>query len=221
MVSTQLSPRLQATRQAASIATVAVAVAGAVYFALVVAALHFLRPDLNPISQPTSAYAVGPNSFLMTSAFFSMIVASLALVIGLYQAVSPSVISRIGIALLGIWAAGVLIAMIFPMDAEGAPTTTSGTIHQTTGPLTFLSLTAGMILMSWGFRQDEKWRPFHLTALTLSLVMLAAYIATFLSFLTDSGTLGITQRIALATVVTWMLMTAARLRSAAPGSVSA
>jgi len=211
MVSTQLSPRLQATRQAASVATVAVA--GAAYFTLVIAALHFLRPDLNPISQPTSAYAVGSYSFLMTSAFFSMSVASLALVIGLYQGVHRGALSRAGLALLGAWAVGVLVAMIFPMDPEGAPQTISGMIHQTTGPLAFLCLTAGMMLVSWSFRQDVKWRPFHRTALALSLIMLAGYIATFLSFATDSGTLGIAQRIALATVVTWMLLTAVRLRS--------
>jgi hypothetical protein len=50
--------------------------------------LHFLRPDLNPISTPTSEYAVGPYGFLMTSAFFGMSLGSFALVIGLYRGVS-------------------------------------------------------------------------------------------------------------------------------------
>jgi len=211
MATTTLSPRLQATRPATWSATVAVM--GILCFVAILVALHFLRPDLNPVSEPTSAYAVGPHSILMTVAFFCMSVASLALVIALYWQVSHSARCRAGLVLLAAWAAGVLIAMIFPMDAGGAPPTLSGTIHQSAGPLTFLSLTAGMIFMSLAFRQDEAWRPFSRTALILSLVMLAAFVATFFSFATDSGTVGIAQRIALATAVTWMLVTASRLRS--------
>jgi hypothetical protein len=216
MATTTLSPDLQTTRLASRSANITII--GVLCFAALVATLHFLRPDLNPISDPTSAYAVGPYSFLMTAAFFSMSVASFALVLGLYRRVAPPALSRIGLALLGAWATGVLIAMIFPMDADGAPTSLSGTIHRTAGPLTFLYLTIGMILVSWAFRQDEKWRPFYRAALTLSFVMLAAFAATFLSFATDSGTLGIAQRIALTTAVIWILLTAARLRSTAPGN---
>jgi hypothetical protein len=150
-----------------------------------------------------------------------MSVASWALVIGLYQGVSQPARSRIGLGLLGLWAVGVLIAMLFPIDLEGAPQTISGTVHRMNGPLTFLSLTAGVILVSRRFKHDETWRPFHRTALILSLVMLAAFIGTFLSIATESGFAGLTQRIYLATFVTWFLLTAARLRSMALGSVSA
>jgi hypothetical protein len=177
--------------------------------------LHFLRSDLNPISQPTSAYAVGPNSVLMSSAFFSMSVASLALVVALYQGVAPPTRSMVGLVLLGAWAGGVLIAMIFPMDVEGAPQTMAGTIHQTSGPLTFLSLTAGMLLVSRRFKQEGRWRSLYRLAMILSLLMLAAFLATFLSFVTGSGLLGLTQRIALATAVTWMLLIGVRLRAGA------
>ena len=196
-----------------------VALVGIAYFALIIVALHFLRPDLNPLSTPTSEYAVGPYGFLMTSAFFSMSLASFALVIGLYQGVSQGARSRFGLALLGIWAVGVLIAMIFPIDPEGAPPTTSGTIHGINGPLAFLSLTAGTILVSRRFKQDEKWRPLHRTALILSLVMLAVFIATFVNIATGSGFAGLCQRIFLAAFVTWFFLTATRLRSIATGSV--
>jgi bacteriorhodopsin len=113
---------------------------------------------------------------------------------------------------------GVLIAMIFPIDLEGAPQTISGTIHGINGPLAFLSLTAGAILVSRRFEQDEKWRPFHRTALTLSLIMLAAFIATFLNIVTESGFAGLCQRMFLAAFVTWFFLTATRLRSIAAGS---
>jgi hypothetical protein len=104
------------------------------------------------------------------------------------------------------------------MDAAGARPTTSGAIHQTAGPLTFLGLTAGMFLLSLAFRHDGGWRPFYGASLALSLAMLAAFLATFLSFVADSGTLGIAQRLALATALTWMLLVAARLRATSPGN---
>jgi len=219
MASTTLSSSLQASRQVARIVTVAFV--GISYFVVVIIALHFLRPDLNPIQRPTSEYAVGPYGWLMNSAFFSMSVACWALIIGLSQGVSQPARSRIGLGLMGLWGVAVLIAMFFPIDPDGAPQTLSGTIHRINGPMAFLSLTAGAILVSRRFTHDEQWRPVHGSSLILSLVMLTSFIATPLSIATESGLAGLCQRICLATFVTWFVLTAARLRSIALGSVSA
>jgi hypothetical protein len=154
MASTTLSPSLGATKQVARIATVGFV--GITYFVVIIVALHFLRPDLNPIQRPTSEYAVGPYGGLMSSAFFSMSVACWALIIGLSQGVSQPARSRIGLGLMGLWGVGVLIAMIFPIDPDGAPQTLSGTIHRINGPLAFLSLTVGVILVSRRFKHDDS-----------------------------------------------------------------
>jgi uncharacterized membrane protein YjgN (DUF898 family) len=61
------------------------------------------------------------------------------------------------------------------------------------------------------FKRDDKWRTFYRTALILSLIVLAGFVATFVSFVTQSGFLGLTQRFTLAALVTWMLLRAARL----------
>ena len=217
MASTNLSPSLRTRTQLARIATVAIV--GVAYFVVIIVVLHFLRPDLNPIRRPTSEYAVGSYGFLMTSAFFSMSLASFALVIGLYQGISQRARSQVGLGLLGIWGVGVLIAMTFPIDVEGAPQTISGTIHGINGRLAFLSLTAGAIMVSRRFKQDERWRPFHRTAVLLSLVMLAAFIATFVNLATGAWFAGLGQRIFLAAFATWFFLTATRLRSIATGSV--
>jgi hypothetical protein len=218
MTATTLSPSLGTTKQLKTIATVAIA--SVAYFAVIIVALHFLRPDLDPMNQPTSQYAVGPYGFLMTSAFFSMSIASFALLIGLYQGVPQPARSRMGLTLLGLWGMGVLIAMLFPIDLEGSPQTIAGTIHRINGPLAFLCVTVGTILLSRRFKWDETWRPLHRPALILSPVMLAAYILTFLSIATNLDFAGLTQRIDLAALVTWMLLIAARLRALTFGSVS-
>ena len=183
------------------------------YFVIVIVTLHFLRPDLNPISRPTSEYAVGPYGFLMTTAFLSMSVASLSLVIGLSKGIPQSARSRIGLILLGIWGVGVLVAMSFPIDPEGSRQTITGIIHRINGPLGFLSLTIGTILVSKRFGRDTHWRPIYRTALSLSLVMLAAFIITAVNMATDSGFGGVSQRVFLIVFTTWFILTTLHLRS--------
>jgi hypothetical protein len=214
MASTILSPRQRTTKQLQTIATIAIV--GVAYFAGIIVVLHFLRPDLNPIGQPASQYALGPYGFLMSSAFFSMAVAAFALVIGLYQGTSQPARSRLGLVLLALWGVGVSLAMLFPMDPDGAPATLGGTIHNVTGPLAFLSVTAGTLILSQRFKKDENWRPIYRAALVLSIILLPAFLLTFLSFVTQAGFTGLAQRIFLAALVAWMALTAAHLRSIAP-----
>lgn len=192
----------------ATVALVAIA-----YFVAIIVLLHFVRTDRDPISQTTSEYAVGDHGYLMASAFLSMSVACVALLIGLYSRLSSSARPRVGFALLGVWSVGVLIAMIFPIDVDGAAQTTTGTIHRINGQLIFLSLTAAVILISHRFKNDESWRPFHRVAQYLSLIMLAGAIATFLSSVTDAGITGLGQRVVLVVFVTWFVLTALHLRS--------
>jgi hypothetical protein len=213
MSSTPISPRLQ------RVATVALA--GVTYYLVIVVALHVLRPDINPIGQLTSDYKVGPYGFLMTSALFIFGLGQGALVMGLYEGVAEPARSRVGFALLGLWAVGNLIAALFVLDQPGAPQTISGAIAQLNGPFHVLSLVGGAILVSRRFKQDEKWRSFHRSALILSLVMLGAFIAAALTIATDSGIAGLGQRILVGTALTWLILTATRLRSIAIGVVPA
>jgi bacteriorhodopsin len=105
--------------------------------------------------------------------------------------------------------------MLFPIDLDGAPQTMAGTIHAINGPLTFLSLTLGVILVSWRFKHHTGWRPFHRLAVILSLVMLLEFVAVPVAMATESGLAGLIQRIFLVTFVTWFIVTAMRLRSIA------
>jgi hypothetical protein len=192
--------------------------AAATYFALVIVALHVLRPDLNPIRQPTSAYAVGPFGYLMTTAFFSMSVATWALLIGLWHGLPPAARSRLGLGLLAIWGVGVLIAMSFPIDAEGAPQTLSGAIHQTNGPLTFFCLAVGAVLISRSLKRVDAWRPLYRPALSLSLLMLAEFVVTGAAIGTQSGFGGLAQRILLVTFLAWFFLVTSHLRALAAQS---
>ena len=213
MASTITSTDLRTLRQASWAAPAAIA--GAAYFALAVAALHFLKPDLDPVSRMTSEYANGPYGFVMTSAFFSMVLASAALIVALYRGAPRHALSLTGLVFLGMWAVGVTVAMIFPIDPGGVPVTLAGTIHQTAGPPTFLCVTMGVALISWRLGRDEQWRSLRSALLTLALVVAVGFAATAYTFFTGVEAAGLMQRIVLAAVVTWIVLVATRLRPTA------
>jgi len=195
-----------------------VAILGTAYFVVVIAAMHFLRPDISAVQRPTSEYAVGSFGYLMTSAFISLSLGSWALVIGLHRDYRPQGLHRVGLGLLGVWGVGLLIAAMFPIDLDGAPTTLAGTIHSINGPLTFLSLVVGINLVSRGFRQRENWRPIYRFASVLALLMIPVFVAGGAAVARESGA-GIAQRVLILTFATWFLITSARLRANATRAV--
>lgn len=71
-------------RQGALMALALLAIVGVAVYLLILAALHFLRPDVNPVVGPFSTYgAVGPYGFLFTAVTLGSAVAALALAFGL------------------------------------------------------------------------------------------------------------------------------------------
>src|SRR4029450_1418947 len=83
---------------------------------LSIAALHFLRPDVNPVLEPISNYGVGPYGFLLIVADIGSVVATLALVFGLYLGM---VRSYVGLFLLGLTGVSELLAGVFPVEGGG------------------------------------------------------------------------------------------------------
>ena len=211
-----LSSTTLPAKQVARIA--ALAFVGIAYFLVAVVTLHFLRPNFNPIHRFVSEYAVGPYGSLMTSAFFGLSLGSLALVIGLSQDVSRSWRSWIGLFFLAVWAVGILIAAIFPVGDRIVLGITSGYIHYRASIMSFFSLVFAALLLSWHFKQDERWSSFHCPAVILSVLMLLALIGFFLSANTAYG--GFSQRIFISIFLIWLLLTAAHLRHVATSSVA-
>lgn len=181
------------------------------YFVVSIVVLHFLRSDINPIKQATGYYAIGPHRLLMTSAFFSVGLASLIVAVGLYKGTVPSARSLMGLVLLGIWVIGVLIATCFPLNPEGTPMTVLNRIRRISTPFTFLCLTLGVMLVSRSFKFDENWYPIYRLSFVLSWLMLVLFITTVVNVLTRSDFLGLLQRISLATFAIWFLVVAVRL----------
>lgn len=191
----------------------AVAVVGTSYFLVVIVAMHFLSPDISPVDRPTSEYATGPFGYLMTSGFAALSIATWSLVVGLWRDLPDSGIHRIGLIALGVFGVGLLVAAIFPIDPEGAASTTAGTVHRFNGPIAFFGLTVGANLTTAGFREAARWRSVFRSASVLALLMIPLFIAGGVTNAREVGA-GIAQRIFIVTFTTWYLVVATRLRQA-------
>ena len=194
------------------------AIVGIVDFLLNIATLHFVRPDVNPVLEPMSTYAVGPYGFLFTAADIGGGLAALALTFGLYLDIAPPGRSYVGLFLLGLYGVSVLLAGIFPIDVGGEATMV-GTIHNIVGNILFFAFPVGVILLSLGMGKDERWRSLRRPALVVSLLVVLTVILTMVGFNLGIG-FGVTQRLANVTALAWMLLAALHLRSVAQGTLA-
>jgi len=190
------------------------AIVGVADFLLILASLHFLRPDVNPVLEPISTYAVGPYGFLFTAADIGSGLAALALMFGLYLGIAPPGRSYVGLFLLGLYGVSELLAGIFPLDV-GGEATTFGTIHNIVGNIAFFAFPIAVILLSLGMGKDERWRSFRRPALAVSFAVVLTVILTIVG--SNIGLFGLTQRLANVTALLWMLVVALHLRSVAQG----
>jgi hypothetical protein len=192
-------------------------IVGIASYLLNLAALHFLRTDVNPMVEPVSNYAVGAYGFLSTAANIGSGLAALALTLGLYLSIASPGRSRVGLFLLGLFGVSELLAAIFPIDV-GAQATTIGTIHNIVGNIAFFGFLAAVILLSWSMGKDEQWRSIRRPALALALVVLGMAVLTIVSANIGIG-FGVGQRLFNVTSMGWMLIVALCLRSIAQGAL--
>jgi Protein of unknown function (DUF998) len=208
------SPDAGRFRSAAFLALLAIG--GMVYYLSSVVAAHLLRPDVHPVSEAVSYYAVGPYGFFIGLAIFALGVGSLALTLGLHLGIAPPGRSRVGLLLLALYGVSQLVVALFSIDAESAKTTT-GIVHNIAGNISFFCFPPAVILLSMGMGKDERWRSLKRPALALSLVVLVEAILVMVSANVVGG-FGLAQRLFLLTTVLWMLLAAIRLRYATRGA---
>src|ERR671916_1163572 len=167
------SPNAGRVRAAAFLALLAIV--GMAYYLSSVAAAHLLRPDIDPVSEPVSDYAVGPFGTFVGVAIFALGVGSLALALGLRLGIAPAGRSRVGLLLLALYGVGQLGVALFSIDAESAQTTT-GIVHNVAGNVSFFCFPPAAILLSLGMGRGERWRSLKPRALALALVVLVGAI---------------------------------------------
>jgi hypothetical protein len=178
-----------------------------------VVALHFLRPDLNPIRRFISDYAIGPHHMLMNLAFWGCGVGILVLVVGLYFGVSPEGRSWLGLVLLTISGLCILVATLFHDAPQASPAIVLDTVHDSIVQISLFSLSLAALAWSIRFRRDPLWRAFAWAALPLALVMLLALMGFIL---TPPRFLGLSERALLSLYLVWVCAVLVKLESLVP-----
>lgn len=181
------------------------------YFLVAIIALHFLRPNLNPMTNSVSEYAIGPYGWLITTSIVAVGVSTLALALGLFWGEASKGWSRIGLILLCLGSTGAIIAGFFTTVPDGAPPTVSGTMHFLASLIGFSSLVAGILLQTRHFKQDENWHIFYPTLWRLALLILILFLGYLLTYMSDFS--GLTERIFIASTMPWLILTDIHLYS--------
>jgi hypothetical protein len=191
------------------------AIIGISYVLVAVVAVHFLRPDLDPLASPISQYAVGPYGIIMTSALLIWGLVSLRLAVALHRSVRPSRWLGRGLLLLVVFAIGLVSTSIFAMDIPFPPERFSPTTFTAVGLIHVLSATIASVcfpfaalLLAKSFQKDERWQVFHRPAYVLALANLVACASFFIVSAVSIELFGIAQKIFAVLALVWLLLTA-------------
>ena len=179
-----------------------------VWWTATVVALPSLRSDgYDPVEQAISELALGRFGTLMDVAFFALGIGGLALAFALYSSFHRTPVAPL---LLGV--AGLLwfLLGIFQTGPDGLATGIEAVLHGAIASMSFLLIVVVMFLFARRFRRDSRWRPFALPTLVWAVVAVAAFLSIPLL---GQEAFGVSERLFVAAWLSWLLVTAVRLRS--------
>jgi hypothetical membrane protein len=162
----------------------------AAYFVIILIVLHILEPEFDPRYRFMSEYALGDYGWLMTTTFFALGLAPLAVALGLQNVYQSSRSIRIGLGLLVVAGMFIWLAGIF---RDSIP-------HLLAGVVAFPSMVMAVLLLSWTFGRVAGWRTIYRVGLFIGLAMLAM----FLLMEADLGMPGLQQRVFIFLFLSWL-----------------
>lgn len=171
-----------------------VAAAAAVVDLLVLGLLHVVSPEVDAVTRPVSEYALTDFEWLATIRTLAQGVGPIALAVALRR-------QRAGALLLLVVGILKLAMPLFPVDALGTTTTSTGQIHNLLGNLTFfLFPVAALLLIRPLRRRGSRLAP--LTAVVLAIATIGVPLANTV------GGFGLAQRAYLVLCALWLLLAA-------------
>jgi hypothetical protein len=187
------------------------------YYLISIISLHQLDTSISPLTQGLSYFAAGPYENLLTAAFIVLGLGGVSVTTGLYLALPVKVHSLAGLTLLGLWSVTTLLAGTFPLDAEGAPQTTAGVIHNLAG-MNFLFIAVAALLISRRLKLDRRWQRNNQMVMRMALVVNVASALLFILMgpLNSLEVGGVAQRIYWVAVLGWLSILLVRLWKIAP-----
>lgn len=198
-----------------------VATLGCVIFIAGVLLMHFLRPDLNPITRFASDYLNGAYGWVMVTAFMGIAFAHLGIAAAFYTAYQPPTRSKVAVILMGVSALTAILSGLFPnvasekdVDLMTQWETISAMVHVFAGLIGFLTATIAANIFSNRLRRAKLLHGRYRALPWLAILIPVLFLIMF--FLPESlGITGLVQRIFLAVILSWLMLSAAGIRSGA------
>jgi hypothetical protein len=162
----------------------------------------------------SNEYAFGPYRFFMITAYIAVAVASLAVTLGLKHVPAGQKLISAGRYFLFFWILGLLIASILPIFADLENQTLMAKIYQINAPAHILFFTIGAVLVSIGLRREESWQPIQGLLLGISVLMIILFVIVGITTATNAGFAGLGQRLFILSTMTWLILVAAKFRTA-------
>jgi hypothetical protein len=177
--------------RAVSRAAALLSFASAATFVVLLAALHFIKPELDPSWHFISEYAIGDYGWMMVLAFLSLALSYVTLFVAIRSQLR-TIGGNIGLALLLVSALGLTIAAVFttdPITVSEDAVTTEGTLHNLGGTLG-IAMPFAAALVGWNLARNPAWSSTKRHLLWATGLTLVAFLVSFLSLgvmLSQSG----------------------------------
>jgi hypothetical protein len=199
--------------------TASLSFAGAATFLVLLTALHFIKPELDPSWRFISEYAIGDSGWIMVLAFLSLALSYASLFFAI-RSQTRTFGGKIGLASLLVSAAGLTIAGIFttdPITASIDAMTAEGNLHNLGGTLG-MAMPIAAVLISWSLARNPAWAPARRSLIGAAALAMIGFLASFLSIglmLSQSGgnfgpgvLVGWTNRLEVLTYSIWLMVVA-------------
>lgn len=199
-------------------------IAGPIIFTLLIIAGAANYDGYSHISQKISELGgiTAEYPWIQNLNFFLLAFLTVAFSIAVHRSIDDGRGSIVGpalIAVFGVSAAG--LNGIFPCDASCEGLTAAGKLHLATGITGFLSMIVGLFVLWRRMNRSNAWRMharYTLVSAILALTGLVAFVAVDSDL--ESTVAGLAQRLFVAPVLAWMLITGIKiLKSPNPRSV--
>lgn len=157
--------------------------AGAAAFLVLLVALHFIKPELDPSWRMISEYAIGRYGWVMVLAFLSLAFSCVTLFVAVRGQIRTTG-GRIGLVLLLVCAAGMTIAAVFtadPITASRDELTTRGNLHGLGGLLGIPGFPIAATLISRSLARNQAWSPARRSLLYVAALTWGGLLAFILS----------------------------------------
>lgn len=183
-----------------------------ILFTCVCGAAQYWRTDLNPIAAPLSIYLTGPGGVYVRAVYDAMALALLLFAFASYRATAEAQRSVLASLLFALAGLALPVVAATPLYAGTPHENLAHLLHGLTAQGTFLTLSFGMLLLSYRWRHDPRLGAHLHTGVILAWL---ATVFLWLQFFARHLPHGLMQKLLIVLMLLWLAWAARRLLNVA------